>query len=71
MQREGEDVPTFLARQRQNKDKFTPRCNCSESDLYKQETWTGGRCAEWDSFDFETAFKIMQEDEEKKACGAS
>ena len=37
-------------------------CNNPDSELYKKETWTEGHCSKWDSFDIQTAFEILEED---------
>ena len=35
-----------------------------DSDMFGKETWTEGHCKKWDSFDFDTAFELMLEEEE-------
>ena len=41
------------------------QCICKKSKLYLQETSTEGYCPEWDSFDLDTAIKILEENETK------
>lgn len=38
-------------------------CTNEASDMYQKETWTEGHCSKWDSFDIETAFELMDENE--------
>lgn len=47
-----------------DREKMMPGlCSNPESDLHNEETWTEGHCEKWDSFDIETALKLMEHPE--------
>jgi hypothetical protein len=42
------------------------KCGCVKSSLYDQATSSCGHCEEWDSFDIDTAIKVLEDNEQEQ-----
>lgn len=54
-----------------SEDRWEPGlCQNKKSPMFEQETWTEGHCQNWDSFDYHTALKILEDDEINSKIGS-